>query len=255
MSGVIERRAFLERLSILSSAAVFAGCGGGAAALLPKSTPQGDLTTETIDGVKHTMDSTTGNQTVTLSNGDTIAITTSGSTVTATATSNGVTSTVLTASANAATGLLVFEGAAFGSYTLDCNAMPTSAFEVAGHTITPSTSVASISGPTVVGSTTVLAESSTETSITGLNQGYRATQIYAGDVGVKGCTHACPLEMHRDVSVGSIGGVILSGIGFVLGLVGFAAAIIAGGMAGLVIAGVALIVALIALVWSIIFMD
>jgi len=247
---------------MLAGGAVLAGCSGQGLITpsgklgdgdAPQVTlrPDGTQITTYADGTSHTIDHRNGDQRIRFASGGGINISTSGQTVTASSTTGqNVFSATLTATA------FTFSGPGIGTQEIDPNALPSGTFDLVGHTLSPLSSIAyGINGPTVVGSASLYTSDQVSYTASGTNRGYTATQVFdprtTGGGGGRVAYLAPPHGIHTDADWKGIGGVIISGIGFLFALVCFAAAIIAEALFGLALAAIGVVLALIALIWSI----
>lgn len=146
----VQRREFLQRLSILS-AAIVGGCASGTG-LLPGPGGASDTSDAMPQGVSKTVDAKGNTVIRDATSGYTYNVSTSGSTVSMTATdSSGKVTPIITSTL--ASGVLTFESAQMPAYEFNMNAPPTGTFTVVGHTITPvSEYYGTVSGSTVNGS-------------------------------------------------------------------------------------------------------
>jgi hypothetical protein len=251
MQQSMDREAFLQRLSMLSFAAV-AGCAGGVPAAIQATGSDGAALLP--PGMTKHVDSA-GNTTYTAGSGS-MTIATSGSTVTMTSYLNGVQQG--TVSATLSGNDLLFTGSNIAPYTLDVtNAAGASSLTVPGlGTVTPvSSAQASISGPAIPSGTLAAGsyfDGTITTSATYEGVSQSSSQTLGGGGGV--CHSGCPQvgvaiggSRHADGVPPWVGWAV-AGIGFVLALIGMALAIAFGSVAAAVIAVLAAIAALIALI-------
>ncbi len=195
---LLDRKLFLERLSLLSFAAVASGCASESGLIIPSPSSLANQSRKAPSGAR--LISAASVSAFPLSNGGNMSVSTSGSVVTVSATNAaGQNLGSFTVSANTAAKTLTYAGPGIGTLVTTPSQPPSGAVSLLNHVISPSSSsVASINGSIITagnatGSTSVTANGTSLVTSAGGNgfadQTYTRVYNFGGTGG--GCK-LCP---------------------------------------------------------------